>query len=209
MIASALFPERDPSQRLAAVGIGGLALAALATGCFSAAHHMTETPRSATEQLLVTTAAERAVDELSWPDVRGRHVAVEVVSPNEQDAGYLKAALEAKARELGGKVVPAEDADWILAARAGALGTERRELTLGIPEIPTPFGITPGVSFYEHRRQRGWAQVRLAARDADGGMITAGITPVLTGAFRSSHRILLFMIERDDIFLPVEEDGQE
>jgi len=209
MIASALFRQRPSFVRRTAVGLGALALAGLTAGCISAAHYTTDTPRSATEQLLVTTAAERAVDRLAWPDVRDRRVAVEVVSPNEKDAGYLKAALEAKARELGGKVVPAEEAEWILAARAGTLGTERRDLALGIPEIPTPFGITPGISFYEHRRQRGWAQVRLAARDADGEMIAAGDTPVLTGAFRSSHRILVLVIDRDDIFLPEEGGGDE
>jgi len=209
MMASAPSRQRPPFARRAGAGLGALALAGLATGCISAAHYSTDTPRSATEQLLVTTAAERAVDRLSWPDVRDRRVAVEVVSPNEKDAGYLKAALEAKARELGAQVVPAEEAEWILAARAGALGTERRDLALGIPEIPTPFGITPGISFYEHRRQRGWAQVRLAARDADGGVIAASDAPVLTNAFRSSHRIILFVIERDDIFLPEEDEAEE
>jgi len=203
----AAFVSSSPPRRLAG-GLGLLAAAGLVGGCISSAHHITDTPRSATEQLLVTTAAERAVDALAWPDLRDRRVAVEVVSPNEQDAGYLKAALEARARELGAKVVPADEAEWIVAARAGALGTERRELAVGIPEIPTPFGVTPGISFYTHLRRRGWAQVRLGVRGAEGERIASG-APALAGAFRSTHRILLLVIDRDDIFPDEETEAGE
>lgn len=189
--------------RHVATALGVLGAAGLVAGCISSKRHLTDTERSATEQLLVTTATERAVEELTWPALQGRRVAVQVVSPSAdaQDADYLRAALEARARALGARVVPEAEADWILATRAGALGTERRELALGVPEIPTPFGITPGISFYTNLRQRGWAKLRLEVRDGAGGTVSAS-EPVLAGAFRSIHRILVFVIDRSDIFEP-------
>lgn len=177
----------------------GLAL----QGCVTATRYRTNSDRSATEQLLVTTATDRAVGALAWPRVAGIGVSIQVASPSGSDAPYLKAAVEAWLGELGARIVPAGSAAATVAVLAGALGTEDLHLGLGLPSLPTPFGLSPPVELLAYDRQRGYAKLRAVARDRSG--VTLGASPPVVGrSFRSVFRVLFLSFHRGDISPPGE-----
>jgi hypothetical protein len=134
----------------------------------------THTPRTATEQLLVSLSAERAVDALALPGVEGRRVALEVVGVGRgeefyTDLPYVQAALEDRLRRDGATLVETpEEAELVVAARVGTLGTTLTQSALGLPSVPIVVGSTPEITFYRSLTQQGYTRLRLAQRDASG-----------------------------------------
>ncbi len=180
-----------------------LALATLAVlaapGC-TYHRYATETPRSSTEQLLVSHAIESAVERLAWPDVAARSVAVETAALNEVDAPYLQAVAETRARALGARVVPREEAELVLLVLAGSLGTASREASFGVPSLPVPGGlVTPEIPFAKILKQRGYARLRLAAYDREGAHV-AESAGVLGRASFEIYSLLFFVLRRNDIY---------
>ncbi len=172
--------------------------AALGLGC-TYQRYVTETPRSATEQLLVHRAAERALDALTWPDLEGRAVAVEVAALNGADAPYAQALAEARARTLGARVVALEQAEWVLVLLAGGLGTASRNTSFGVPALPIPGGSTPEIPFARVLKQRGYAQLRLVAHDRSGASV-ADSEGVLGRASFETYSLFFLVIRRNDIY---------
>lgn len=172
----------------------GLAL----QGCITASRYRTNSEHSATEQLLVTTATDRAVEALAWPRLDGVGVSVQVATPSSAHAPYLKAAVQAWIGELGARIVPPGSAAETVAVLAGALGTEDLHLGVGLPSLPTPFGLSPPVNLLAYDRQRGYAKLRAVARDRSGATIGAS-PPVVGRSFRSAFRVLFFSFQRGDL----------
>lgn len=189
---------------LAAALLGLLVL----PGCTTTKRSVTNTERSATEQILVAGAAERAVEALAWPDVAGRAVAVQATALNDDDADYLIAVAESHARQLGARVVPADAAEWRILLQGGALGTTAHSRAFGIPAIPLFFGETPALDFVKILRQRGWARVDLEAIDGTGVRVAAAPTVLedtsvrITTLFFFAFRRVDLPDEADDGFRP-------
>jgi hypothetical protein len=188
-------PQPCVAAALAALAAG---IALCLQGCITVTHYRTNSERSATEQLLVTTATDRAIMALTWPAVSGRPVSVQVASPASDDAPYLKAAVEAWLGQLGARIVGPGDEAETVSVLAGAIGTADMHFGLGIPSIPTPFGVTPPLYVLAYDRQRGYAKLRVAVRDASGATLGAS-PPALGRAYRSSFWILFVTFHRDDI----------
>jgi hypothetical protein len=165
---------------------------------------LTDTKRSATEQILVAGAIERAVAALAWPDLSGRRVAVEAAGLAGVDSDYLAAAAAAHARGLGARVVARDDAEWVIALRGATLGTSSRRRSYGIPAIPLLVGETPAVHLVQTLRQRGWARVALEAVDPAGARVAAAPTVLEQTSVRMT-RVLFVTLRRYD--LPAPADG--
>ncbi len=175
-----------------------MALALLASACISE-RRVTDTPRTATEQLLVSGAIERAVAELAWPEVAGRAIALDVVALNAGDAPYLKAAAAGHARELGARVVAPDAAELTVTLLAGSIGTVSRAAKFGIPSFPTPFGVTPELPMLSSVRQRAYAKLQAQAHDGSGAHVFLG-EPVLARVRFDVFRVLLLAIKTNDIY---------
>ncbi len=175
-----------------------LLMAGSALGC-SYQRYITNTARSATEQLLVSQAIERTVAQLEWPAIADRKVAIETVALNESDSVYLKAELNARARSLGATVSPAGDADWIVVAHAGGMGTVERQAEFGVPSLPTPFGVTPSLPFVRIVKQRGYAKVRLVVHDVEGNLVFES-PPVMQRTTFDVYGVLFLAFLRNDIY---------
>lgn len=180
--------------------LAALGVCAVATlGCVFV-RYQTETPRSATEQLLLSGAIETAIDRLAWPELTGHAVSVESVALNPQDAPYLVAVGERHARTLGARVVAREEAELAVQLQAGAIGTASRQSAFGIPSLPTPFGVpTPQITFLGVTRQRGYARVRLVVFDRDGGRV-AESPAVLERKSFDVYSFLFLAVRRNDIY---------
>ena len=176
-----------------------ITLAGLLAGCVMA-RYQTETPRSATEQLLLAKAVENAVAALELPELGGKKVALESAALADGDMPYLLAALRDRLGAAGATVVPRDAADLVFELRAGSVGTVSRAGSFGIPELPVPGGlVTPSIPFFATRKQRAYVELRVATYRPDGTWVqTTG--PVLERASFEVYQAFFLSIRRNDIY---------
>lgn len=138
--------------------------ALLLAGCASATDVYPTSP-SATSQLLVFRALERAVGKLDLTRLRGRRVALEVSSQlgdHKFAAAYLETWLRAQ-----GVTVDWNSPEMRLQAYFYSLGTDRGQTFVGIPpfQLPVLSVPVPEIALFKWVRNRGRADVRLFAFD--------------------------------------------
>lgn len=163
-----------------------LALAALgalvAGGC--AKPHITDPARSATEQLLISTAADLAVEQLDLKSIAGRPTFVDATNVEGTDKAYLVGALSEAVNEQGAPLAAEQaKAEVVVAARTGALSVDRSETLFGLPDllIPLPFGgtvKTPELALFKKVARRGFAKVGVHAFEQASGKHLLSIGPV-------------------------------
>ena len=95
----------------------------------------TDTGRTATEQLLISDAMDRAVSRLDFCSVAGKRVHLDSKPINHMtDSAYLVSLLRQHMLASGCIVEESRnDADYVVEVRAGAIGTDRREVMIGMP----------------------------------------------------------------------------
>ncbi len=107
-----------------------------------------DTKRTATEQLLISDAMDRAVSRLDLCALAGKKVYLDGTPlKHVTDSAYLVSSLRQHMLAGGCRVMDKrEQADYIAEVRAGAVGTDRHELLFGVPATEVPAGIpVPGV----------------------------------------------------------------
>ncbi len=95
----------------------------------------TDTSRTATEQLLVSDAVDRAVDAIDFGVLAGQSVFLDTEHIDGiTDQGYVIGSLRQKLL-ASGCVLKADrkDAKYVVEPRIGAVGTDRHELLYGVP----------------------------------------------------------------------------
>ena len=162
------------------------------------------TPRTATEELLVSQAFERAVKALDLPDLAGRTVAVEMAMVGSgqefaNDAAFAKAMIETAVGRKGGRIVDAKEAELVVTAIVSALATNGRSALIGLPEMKgTILGI-PEIPLLKVLREKGFARVQLVVRDRDGYQ-TAHAGPVMGNANFNVYSIFFIAFRSNDIY---------
>ncbi len=148
------------------------AMLALAfTGCGTT--RSTDTNRTATEQLLVSDAIDRALQSIDLHALSGQSVYFDDTKLTDTvDKNYLISSLRQYLLSNGCKLrEKREDADFIVEARAGAVGTDRSELLFGVPSMnvpqialmqPVPAAI-PEIPIAKRKDQRGVAKIAVFA----------------------------------------------
>lgn len=97
-----------------------------------------DTGRTATEQLLISSAMEDVVDEYDYSRLAGLKIHIKIAN-STTDSNYLQSLIRQQLAANGAFVRDAEDdADYILEVAPGAVGTNRYELMYGIPETSIP-----------------------------------------------------------------------
>jgi hypothetical protein len=166
------------------------ALAAILAGCGTT--KWTDTKRSATEQLLISDAMDRAVNQIDFRGLAGRPVYLDAKPlAGATDADYLISSLR-QHMLASGCILKDKDteAECIVEARAGAVGTDHHDLTYGIPAVSIPavipvngFGIPPQIPempFVTRTDQRAVAKIAVFAYNRETGrpVWQSGIIPV-------------------------------
>ena len=133
---------------------------------------MTDSPRAATEMLLVSQAADNAVAQIDFSPLAGRTVFLDPsgVSDKDVDRGYLMSLVRQQLVAAGALIYDDKTrADYIVDLRAGALGTDRHSMLLGTPAVQLPT-ILPGlptnlpeIALMKKNDQRGVAKVAVFA----------------------------------------------
>lgn len=163
-------------HRRCSIAVGFL-VAALA-GCGTT--RSTDTARTATEQLLISDAIDRAVQAIDLEPLANQTVYLdESRLKGVTDRNYLVSTLRQHLLASGCTLKNERDeADFIVEARAGAVGTDRNDLLFGIPatNVPQilPFqgvpAAIPEVPLAKRRDQRGIAKISLFAYHRETGL---------------------------------------
>ncbi len=107
-----------------------------------------DTQRTATEQLLVSDAIDRAVQKLNFELMFGKKVFFDPTYLGDTvDRDYVVSSIRQHLL-ASGCILTAnrEEADYVVEARAGAVGTDRHDLLYGVPATNLPsFGPLVGV----------------------------------------------------------------
>ncbi|UCE99605.1 MAG: hypothetical protein JSV82_00615 [Planctomycetota bacterium] len=100
---------------------------------------VSNTPRTAIEQLLLSTAADHALSKLHFPELSGKKVYLDFTNLQAYDTEYIKSAVQTVIAENNSIiVVTPEGADHVVQVSSGGFGNEYKETLVGIPALPVP-----------------------------------------------------------------------
>ena len=165
-----------------ALSLAVLISLAFTAGCSSP--HITDPARSATEQLLISTAADLAMKQIDLKAVEGRPAFVDATAVDGTDKAYVIGAVTERVNAQGAPLAAdREKAEVVVAVRTGALSVDCAEFLLGIPGllIPLPFGgtiKTPEFAFFKKVARTGFAKIGVHAYETVSGRHVLSIGPV-------------------------------
>jgi hypothetical protein len=140
------------------------------TGCSSST--MTNPPRSVTEQLLLSTAADRAIASVPLVDFAHKKVFVDGTYFESYDSKYVIGSIRDALSRAGAFLVgAASNSDIIVEARSGGLSVDASESLVGIAQTGLPIPLAgvmsiPELSIYKSDRQHSIAKLALLAYSA-------------------------------------------
>jgi len=110
------------------------------TGCGTT--KWSDTSRTATEQLLLTSAMDRAVGKMNFTALFNKTAFIDSTAiTNATDSQYFISMVRQHLLASGAKVVEKkEEADYVVELRAGTVGTDRNDLMVGVPSLTLPTG---------------------------------------------------------------------
>lgn len=156
-----------------------LGLTSTLLGCGST--RLTDTTRTATEMLLVSNAIDQAVDHLDFQGLDGEKVFLDTQFVGEAvDKGYLVSSVRQRIVQHGCYLQEnREDAEYVVELRSGAIGTDRYELLVGVPEmnlpavIPGQPSVIPEIPVVKKTDQQGVAKLAVFIYERESGMALA------------------------------------
>lgn len=153
-----------------------LTLASLLAGCGTT--RMTDTQRTATEQLLITDAIDQAVSQLDFRVLAGKPVFFDPqYLDGTVDRGYLVSSM--RQHLLASGCILQEDrakATYVLEARSGCVGTDRHGVLFGVPAMNVPSFVPgqptqiPEIPFARKTDQNGFAKILVFAYNRQSGL---------------------------------------
>lgn len=149
------------------------------------------TARTGIEQLLISSATDKALDQVDYRGMARAKVFVETKYLDCTDKNYIVVALHQRLMNQACTLVDKpEDAEVILEVASGGVGTDGNETYVGMPSIPlpppSPISL-PQVSLLKRSRMIGTAKLTVVAYDAKTR------APVINSGYalaRADHRTL-------------------
>lgn len=168
-----------------AIFIGAILSFSVALGS-CAAERTTSPARTATEELLISAAADRAAEKLAEQIPGNIKVLLGTTSVASVDERYATAAIRDRLLRRG--VVLVDDkasADLVIEVRTGALSTDERSLYLGTPAVQLPAvpgvattGIPlPSLSVFKRSETKATAKFTATGYDAKTGKLVVATEP--------------------------------
>jgi hypothetical protein len=174
--------------------LGVLAL----SGCSSMRETLPQ--RTAREELLISTAADRAAEKLNLKIPAGTKLFVDPQFVEGTDSKYAVAAVRDRLLRNGGQLVEKrEQADAVVEVRAGALSIDEDKMLLGIPswDVPIPLGggplKLPEIAFYGEDERVGVAKLAVTSYTVADGKLIDSSGPEFGYAHETEKTVLLFV----------------
>jgi hypothetical protein len=192
-----------------------LAMAALiaVSGCTSMRE--TSPPRTASEQLLVTMAADRAAANLTLPIAKGAGVFVDASNFDGVDGKYAIAAIREQFLKQGARLMAERaKAELVVEIRAAALSSDEDDFLIGIPKynVPVPLAgplSTPEIALFKRGEKRGIAKFIATAYKAESGEYVGSSEAQWGSSYRREWTILFFFNWKRDNILPDDQRPQK
>lgn len=173
----------------------------------------TSPQRSATEQLLISTAVDRAVDGMHLAIPQGTKVFLDAEQLEGSDGKYAASAMKERMLRDGAHIVAERGkADAVVEIRAGALSIDDRQTLVGIGSFDVPVPLAgqaakiPEIALYKKKERLGVAKIAAVGYSADDGKLIDATGPRF-GYSHENERVLLFFFSWRDSDLPQEESG--
>jgi hypothetical protein len=155
--------------------------------------------RTATEELLISTAADRAASALSLSIPKDTKVYIDRQYFQGTDDGYALNAIRTQFLKQGLDVVDDRaQAQAIVNVASGALSTDEKSLLIGIPalQVPAlPVGTSvsvPEIALFKTAQDKGVAKFVATGYDAKTGKLIASSDPQYGFSHQTNHTIFLF-----------------
>jgi hypothetical protein len=126
-------------------GVGAVVLlVVLAAGCGTT--RVTDTTRTATEQLLISHSIDNTVSRLNFSILSGKRVYLDPqYLDGVTDKGYLISSLRQQLLACGCLLQEErKKASYVVEPRAGSVGTDRNDMLVGVPQMSIP-AVMPGI----------------------------------------------------------------
>ena len=173
-----------------------------------------EPGRTATEQLLFSVSAERAVDQLALDIPADTKVFVDSAYVEGTDSKYLLSTIRNRVLQRGAALVDSKsEADTVLEPRVGAISIDRGATLVGTPSfgIPVPLAgdlTFPQLALYKRDTQQGVIKVAATSYDPKTGKLVQDLDPV----YGFSHKtewilLLLFSWSGNDLMPEAEQEN--
>jgi hypothetical protein len=154
-----------------------LAICLATVGCGTT--KWSDTPRTGTEQMLISDAVDRTVSAIDFSALAGRKVWLEnkYITTN-LDQNYITSTLRQHMLANGCIIKEkADEADYVVEVRAGAVGTNRHDLLFGMPQTNLPVGgmfplaptSIPEVPLMKRTGQQGICKIAVFAYERNSG----------------------------------------
>ncbi len=175
----------------------------LLCGCYTS--RVSETPRTATEQLLLSRAAEQSMKgvDVSW--LQGKKIFVEDKYFESYDKGYAVGVIRERLSRYGALLTATNDkADVIVEIQSGSLAMNTSSLLVGIPTVAVPLPFTgpiqtPEVAFFKSEKADGIAKFTLFAYVRESGNYISGSGPDSGKSHFYKYKFFVFSWNRTDI----------
>jgi hypothetical protein len=186
-------------------------LSILALGACTTARQ-TNPQRAATEQLLISTAADHGADALDLAIPRGSRIFVDASNFDGYDNKYAIGAIRDHLLKRGYRLAADKGgADTVVEIRAGALSVDEKTTLVGIPsfDIPVPLSSgaikTPEIALYKRAELLGVAKLAATGYDAKDGSLIASSDPKLGFSYVRRWVVALLISWTTDDLLPHED----
>lgn len=130
---------------------------------------MSDTLRTGTEQVLISTAIDRSINDMDFSLLEGKDVYFDPqYLKGASDEGYIVSSIRQKLLAAGVYLKSnREQATYVVEARAGAVGTNRQDVLLGVPQVNLPSSavmtgvpsVIPEIPLAKSTHQRGVAKL--------------------------------------------------
>jgi hypothetical protein len=174
----------------------------LLAGCTT--NRVTEPYQTATEQALVSSAVDHAIDNLKPPIRRNSKVYVDAAFFDGATGGneivlprYTIAAVRDLILRDGGDLVDdRKAADLIVELRNGGQAIDHKTLLIGVPTIPVPIPLTgtvqtPELALFKRDNQRGISKIALTVYGAKSGVLAGSSGPIYGDSHDTRWTVLL------------------
>lgn len=131
--------------------------------------------RTASEQLMLSAAVDRAAQNLSLNVPHGTRVFLDASFFEGTDSRYAVASIRERLLRRGARLTAnRDDADMIVEIRSGALSIDENSLVVGIPQMDVPVPLAgsfalPEIALFKRDRRQGVAKFAAVGYDAKTG----------------------------------------
>jgi hypothetical protein len=159
----------------------------------------TSPPRTATEQLLLSTAADRAVEQMALQIPSGKKVFVSTAYFEGVDSKYAVSAIRDRLLKQGVALTDErKEADAVVELRAGALSIDESETLVGIRSFDVPIPLAgpltlPEIALFKRTERKGVARFAATSYGAKDGLLVASSDPKSGYSHKKEWVVLLFV----------------